>query len=373
MAMGALANRQQAAAAPRPVRCTRAGFSLLELMIALSILAIALIPVAYFYSKSLQMVEEAGIRTRALELAQERITELEQMPYDQLYTNVTPSKSQLHMYGSTGAIDTANGDWFGYDFEAQNGTWAAMFHYPLPLDYNPYDPKTQGYNNTEGINHYLPNNPLGGEATTHINFNNGAPNTLDYEYEPIGFYTQRVFLRNQAVAGANRADINQADRRTLGSVEPPIDANGVDRFRTGYEGQVDNYAIYGRRTVILDVIPRPRDTDGNPNPLSFETGTDGFLPDDDRDGGATVFDPYPLHKGPDNKFQMSSDHGTRGKLVVVEVFWLPRKAPNGYIPAQDLNKIELKSFIPATTDSGAGRNTINQINRNDFLNISPPS
>ena len=46
----------------------RQGFSLLELMVALTILAIALIPVAYFYSKSLQMVEEASIRTRALML-----------------------------------------------------------------------------------------------------------------------------------------------------------------------------------------------------------------------------------------------------------------------------------------------------------------
>ena len=57
-------NRQGRAKALR-----RAGFSLLELMVALTILAIALVPVAYFYTKSLQMVEEAGIRTRALMLA----------------------------------------------------------------------------------------------------------------------------------------------------------------------------------------------------------------------------------------------------------------------------------------------------------------
>ena len=37
-------------------------------VVALTILAIALIPVAYFYSKSLQSVEEASVRTRALML-----------------------------------------------------------------------------------------------------------------------------------------------------------------------------------------------------------------------------------------------------------------------------------------------------------------
>jgi prepilin-type N-terminal cleavage/methylation domain-containing protein len=348
----------------------RAGFSLLELMIALSILAIALIPVAYFYSKSLQMVEEAGIRTRALELAQERITELQQMPYDQLYTNVTPSKQQLALYTETGSIDTANADWFGYDFEANNGTWAAMFHYPLPLDYNPWDPKTQGYNNTDGVNHYLPSNPLAGDGSTLVNFNDGTPNSLDYEYEPIGFYNQRVFLRNKDAT--NLSDINEADRRTLGPIEPALNP-GSDTFRTGYDTQVDNYSIYGRRTVILDVLPRPRDTDGAATPPSYETGNDGYLPDDDRDGGATVFDPYPLHKGPDNKFQVPSNGGTRGKMVIVEVFWLPRRAPSAYIPASDLNKIELKTFIPANSESGAARNTVDLIDHNDFLDISPAS
>jgi hypothetical protein len=181
-----------------------------------------------------------------------------------------------------------------------------------------------------------------------------------------------VFLRNQSVAGNGRADINLADRRTLGPIEPPIDGT-LDRFRTGYDGQVDNYSIFGRRTVIMDVIPKPRDTDGAASPPSQETGTDGFLPNDDRDGGATVFDPYPIFKGPDNKFQVISEHGTRGKMVVVTVFWLPRKAPNTYIPLEDLNKIELKTFIPASSDSGGPRLTVDQINRNDFLNISPSS
>lgn len=349
----------------------RRGFSLLELMIALTILAIALVPVAYFYSKSLQMVEEASIRTRALMLAQERVTELEQIPYDQLLTNVTPSKQQIALYTDAGTIDTDAGDWFGYDFET-NATWAGMFHYALPLDYNPYDPKTQGYNNVIGVNRYNPNNPVAGAATTHVNINDGTGTGLAYEYEPIGFYNERVFMRNQAVTGAARANVNLADRRTLGAVEPPIGGT-LDRFRTGYDTQVENYSIYGRRTIIMDVMPKPRDTDGVPAVLNLETGNDGFLPNDDRDGSATIFDPYPVTKGPDNKFQVLSEHGTRGKLIIVEVFWLPRKAPNAYIPLQDLNKIELKTFVPASSDSGGPRNASDLINRNDYLNITPPT
>jgi prepilin-type N-terminal cleavage/methylation domain-containing protein len=356
----------------RRVNRRQAGFSLLELLIALTILAIALVPVAYFYSKSLQMIEEAGIRNRGLMLCQERITELQQIPYDQLQANATPSKQQLMLYGKGGVIDTNAADWFGYDFETRGGTWAAMFHYPLPLNYNPYDLKTQGYDNREGVNRYTPNTQLAGEGSTHINFNDGTPNSLLYEYEPIGFYTQRVFLRNQAVNGSARANINLADRRTLPQVEPPIGGT-LDRFRTGYDGQVENYSIFGRRTIILDVLAKPRDTDAAASPLSLETGNDGYLPNDDRDGGATVFNPYPLTKGPDNKFQVLSEHGTRGKLIIVQVLWLPRKAPDAYIPLQDMNKIELKTFIPANSDSGGPRPTIDQINRNDFLNLTPPS
>ena len=73
---------------------SRQGFSLIELLVALTILAIALIPVAYFYSKSLQSVEQASIRTRALMLANERLAEMRQMPYDEIRTNITPSNAQ---------------------------------------------------------------------------------------------------------------------------------------------------------------------------------------------------------------------------------------------------------------------------------------
>lgn len=353
-------------------RFSRAGgFSLLELLIALTILAIALVPVAYFYSKSLQMVEEASIRTRALMLAQERMTEIRQMPYDRIRTNIAPSAEELKLYASTGVIDTDAADWFGYDYEA-NGDWAVMFCYPLPLDYNPYQPQTQGYNNAPGANHYAPTNPIGGLGDPHVNFNNGTPFELDYEYEPIGFYTQRISLRNRSLAGTDRADIRMADRRTLTAVEPSL-VGGTDHFRTGVEQQVDNYAVYGRRTIILDVLPSPQDTENHTDPDGNGIEGDLYAADDDRDGGGTAINPYPITKGPDNKFQVVSRFGSRGKLVIVQVFWLPRTADETYIEADELNKIELRTFIATSneaTNLPAGSGGLTNL---DFLNISAPN
>jgi type II secretory pathway pseudopilin PulG len=162
---------------------------LIELLVALTILAIALIPVAYFYSKSLQSVEEASIRTRALMLANERIAEIRQMPYDQIRTNITPSNAQKLMLTDQGSMDLTTQDWTGNDFASAGRTSrrgnevAGMFFYPLPLDFNPYQPSTQGYENRNNINHLRPNNPFGANAADgHLNLNDGTGNFLDYEY-----------------------------------------------------------------------------------------------------------------------------------------------------------------------------------------------
>ena len=357
----------------------RAGFSLLELLIALTILAIALVPVAYFYSKSLQTVEQASIRTRALTLARERIAEIRQMPYDQVRTNITPSSTQLKLYGggpggySIMETDGASAaDWYGYDFVNPGATaahpalrWAGMFNYPLPLYFNPYIPEytdrtgtaswSQGYNNSPGVNHGTPNNPTG---TPYVNFFN--PTSIDYEYEPIGFYTQQVYATNRTLLPVDRRDIRRSDRRTITGIEPSLDG-GNDFFRTGSEQQVDNYAIYGRRTIILDVIPEAQDTD-----------TDAYPPDSDWVGGASAANPYPASKGPDNKFQMVTRNLGRGKLVIVQVFWLPRNAPEAYIPARDLNKIELKTFISVNNRATELPTSTGELINNDYLFITQP-
>lgn len=359
----------------------RAGFSLLELLIALTILAIALVPVAYFYSKSLQTIEQASIRTRGLTLARERIAEIRQMPYDQIRTNITPSSVQVQLYGNgpggAGIIEQGDpgdpdaNDWYGYDFVSPNGDnhpstrWAGMFNYPLPLHYNPYCPEytdrtgsaswSQGYNNSPGVNHGTPNNPTG---TPYVNFYN--PTFVDYEYEPIGFYTQQVYATNRSLMPIDRRDIRRSDRRTITGIEPSLDS-GNDFFRTGSEKQVDNYAIYGRRTIILDVMPEAQDTD-----------SDNYPPDSEYDGGASAANPYPPSKGPDNKFQMVTRNLGRGKLIVVQVFWLPRNAPEAYIPARDLNKIELKTFISVNNRATELPTATGGLINNDYLFITKP-
>jgi prepilin-type N-terminal cleavage/methylation domain-containing protein len=375
-------------------RHERRGFSLLELLIALTILAIALVPVAYFYSKSLQMVEQSSIRTRALMLAHERLAEIEQLPYESLRSNVTPSKQHLQLYrdstsggiGSGGIrIDTnaANEDWFGYDFELASNPrhaqfeWAGMFAYPLPLDYNPYRPQTQGYNNLQGVGRYTNVLPAGSFADPHVNFNDGT-DTVDpatglpvdercYEYEPIGFYTRNVVRRNQSLGGPDIQDIRMSDRRSISMVEPSI--NNTDFLRSGTEQQADHYGIYGRRTIIMDVRPMPPDTD----PSSALGGPDNYAPSDERDGGATALNPYPQAKGPDNKFQIHSEHGTKGKMVIVQVFWLPRDATEGYIAWDDLNSVELRTFIAATNESSSEQADDESLSHNDFLVLTPVS
>jgi len=382
------------------VRNRRSGFSLLELMVAMTILAIALVPVAYFYSTSLQMVEKASIRTRALALAQERLAEVRQMPYERIRSNITPSREQLAVYADAGTIDTENDDWYGYDFAVPIGSnhsadqWAGMFFYPLPLDYNPYRPQTQGYNNALVAGHWTPNNPITGMLDAHVNINtnsgpgNAAGVELDYEYEPIGFYKQKVYNRSLALTGDvepalgdnatnDRGDVRMIDRRTIPGIEPSM-SRGADHFRVGDEKQLDNYEIYGRRTIILDVRPLPQDDDG-----------DFYAADEDRDGGATATNPYPAAKGPDNKFQVLSRHGTSGKMVIVQVFWLPRDAEERYIDWDDMNHVELRTFISASNEdsnlaaggssggtgasSGKGSGAGGTMNRNDLLIITDPS
>jgi prepilin-type N-terminal cleavage/methylation domain-containing protein len=352
----------------------RGGFSLLELLIALTILAIALVPVAYFYSKSLQMVEQSSIRTRALMLAYERLAELRQMPYERIRANITPSTEQLVFFDDAayGPIDTDNADWFGYDFETAGGEWRAMFNYPLPLNYNPYQPQTQGYYTSTGGAQYTNNLPAAVSTmrSPHINFNDGGAE-LYYEYEPIGFYQNKVLTNNRNLASPDTSDIRMIDRRTLTAVEPSL-ANGLDYYRSGVEQQVENYAIYGRRTIILDVLPLPQETDPSmaaPDEYAADDDYDGW---DAPDGWLNSLNPWPLAKGPDNKFQVVSDHGTRGKLIIVQVFWLPRDVDPVYVEADELNKIELKTFISASNEQSNLPASQGSISRNDYLIISPP-
>jgi prepilin-type N-terminal cleavage/methylation domain-containing protein len=358
------------------LKARRTGFSLIELLVALTILAIALIPVAYFYSKSLQSVEEASIRTRALMLANERLAEIRQMPYDHIRTNITPSNAQKLMLIDDGVMDPATDDWTGNDFSTggrsstRGNEHAGMFFFPLPLDFNPYQPQTQGYNNLVGANHFRPNNPFGTNAADgHLNINDGSGDFLDYEYEPIGFYTVKVRNRNSALSNQERSDIAMQDRRTIAGIEPSIAKDGTGRmqdvFRSGVEEEADKYAIFGRRTIILDAVPviaGLSDNDG-----------DQYAPDDDRDGNATAIDPYPINKGPDNKFQVVSRYGL-GKLVIVQVFWLPRNPSQAYIPQRELNVIELKTFVTpeGQQDSRLDRDS-NVMLRNSFHFITPGS
>lgn len=320
-------------------RARQAGFSLLELLVALTILAIALIPVAYFYSKSLQQVEQQAIRTRALSLAMDRMAEIQQLPVNAIRKNTEMSPGQRYVLTAGGVIDPSSENWTGTDFEA-NGESRGMFFYPLPLTFNPYDPDTWYYDNTTGVEHYLANDGLHGASPgdpsfgSHININDGGSYFPQYEYEPVGFYKYRVVDRDASLDPAYDGRVDQSDRRVIGAANAPL-APGTDYFRTGTQGDSEKYSIYGRRTVIVKNVPLTAavDSDG-----------DDFGPNDDFDGLATALDPYPVAKGPDDKFTKAAEYGP-GYEVTVQVFWLPRNAPEAPIPWDDLNKVELKAFV----------------------------
>lgn len=322
------------------MRCAgTAGFSLLELLVALTILAIALIPVAYFYSKSLQQVEQQAIRTRALSLAMERMAEVRQLPANQIRKNTEMSAGQRYVLTAEGVVDMETEDWTGGDFEA-NGQARGMFFYPLPLTFNPYNPDSWYYDNTTGVDHFLPNDGLHGVSPgdpgfgSQINLNDGGNLFPQYEYEPVGFYKYRVLDRDASMDPSLDGRVDMSDRRLIGAANPPL-AAGIDYFRTGTEDDADKYGIFGRRTIILEDVPATAaaDTDG-----------DNFGPNDDFDGGATALNPYPVEKGPDDKYTRVTSGGS-GYEVTVQVFWLPRNAPEAVIPWKDLNKIELKGYI----------------------------
>jgi prepilin-type N-terminal cleavage/methylation domain-containing protein len=307
------------------------GFSLLELLVALTILVIALIPIAYFYGRMLANVEAASIRTRAVELANERIAELKNMSPDILRANDTPLKGDIinpaanirgAVWGATAPLDMTAGNYY---FEAGPPYRSYQYFYALPVEFNPYNPETQGYDNTDGIDHY-------------------SPDSTEFEYEPIGFLSRSIPTTD---AATNDPRHNPAIDAAAGGSGGFIQrASGIMHIqRSGSVTRQELYEIYGRRTVVMEVVPEPMDDD-----------SDAYLPDDPMDGGATQYYPYPANKGPANKFQIRSKDGSTGYQGWVTVFWLNPDAPSGYVSLEDLGYIQVPFFIPkdnSTSNAGA--------------------
>lgn len=324
-------------------RSGQSGFSLFELLVALTILVLVLVPIAYFYGRMLASVEQTSIRRRAVELAMERIKELESYgpnlrannnPKDESgYVKgdvISPPVNVVAFWGVTGPLDLANNNYL-YD---NTGPFyrSYQYFYPLPVAYNPYDPRTWGWDNTPAIDHF-------------------DPASSEYEYEPIGF-----------MQGLSRStDIATNDPRYNPSVESNTSGNRgfISRLsgsmliqKHGADSREELYYMYGRRTVIMEVKNSVKDDDG-----------DGLPPSSPFDGGATVYNPYPSILGPANKFEILAGRRdsmnpfvfnrmldcdglfAEGVFGWVTVIWLSADASERYIEFKDLNYVQIPFYF----------------------------
>ena len=71
------------------------GYTLVEIILAIAILGIVLVPVLTFMSNSSGLITYADIRERAIFLAQQRIEEIKSLEYDNINSTLNESKNQL--------------------------------------------------------------------------------------------------------------------------------------------------------------------------------------------------------------------------------------------------------------------------------------
>ena len=342
----------------------RQGFSLLELLVALAILLIAMIPIAYFYTRAASSISEQVLRARALELCRERAAEIQAMSYENIRANndpgaivnayvngATPIDQEDFPIGSVFNRDipaTSKGIWDSQDpnIKPQTGStnqplpMPPVFNFPLPAYnagttvpdarisskyggnywYNPYDPDTWGY---------WVESPS--------------------EYEPVGFYAM--------LSKSSDGRLSSPVRKPI--IDAPVD--GGDN-RIGNTTSEKYYELFGRRTIIRNlVLDSVDDNDG-----------DNRHADDPLDGGADALNPYPLGKGPFNKFDVISTSGTQGKLVTIQVFWLKKGSTNGYVRWEDMNHVELPLLV-VNTNNTLSVNGSTSIGASNYISTPPPA
>lgn len=341
----------------------RQGFSLLELLVALSILLIAMVPIAYFYTRAASSITEQVLRARALELCRERAAEIQAMSYENIRANNDPGAVVNAYVNGPTAIkqeDFPIGTVYYRDLPvATKGIWdkqdpnvkpqtgpnnqplpmPPVFNYPLPAYnagakvpdaritakyggnywYNPYDPDTWGY---------WVENPS--------------------EFEPIGFYAMLSKSSDSRLTSPVRKPV----------IDAPVD--GGDN-RIGNPTTEKYYELFGRRTIIRNlVLDSVDDNDG-----------DNRHPDDPLDGGADALNPYPIGKGPFNKFDVISTSGTQGKLVTIQVFWLKKGYTTGYVRWEDMNHVELPLLV-VSTNNALNVSGSTSIGASNYISTPPP-
>ena len=90
-----------------------AGFTLLEIMVAISIISIALIAVYRLYTQTLSMNQQLMFNTQAPMLAQKKMAELYALSQDELTDNSGDFGDEFHSYRWAASIETVTSEILG--------------------------------------------------------------------------------------------------------------------------------------------------------------------------------------------------------------------------------------------------------------------
>ena len=117
------------------------GFTLVEVMVAITILVLVVIPLASFYAASLATIQKSLLYSQAMQLCRERIEQCQSMDYHSLYywnPALTPSYDMGPAWNTNRDPDpTDNNDVYSYDPTDLNND-----NYPIPIYRDYYDNST---------------------------------------------------------------------------------------------------------------------------------------------------------------------------------------------------------------------------------------
>lgn len=276
------------------------GFTLLEVMIGITLLVIIVLPLASLYAVSLTTIQQAALYSQALGLARERMEMVQAMDYGSLGWDTESLAPGFEWHNTPGQIaayfqrDIASTPEIEEFFDPTQAGHAVDYRVPVYRDYYSnftgqlLDPTFNGLCdddlNGDGvvdlvdINICNPNGDIWNTVDPRFTFLNGQPNAGDGLYDTVveGLYTDSYDVlfgirENEAVAPLQdeilKYDFSRNQNR--GGRPPSLPLPISD-----YQHRNRTFDLFVRMTSIIDPTPRVGNPDDN------LTIIDGFYFDD---------------------------------------------------------------------------------------------